>query len=40
MAAKGSNTGRRPGGKARTVLNDPELVVLMRLVEGGRFADI
>lgn len=40
MASADSKAGRRQGGSAKKVLNDPELIMLMRLVEEARFAEI
>lgn len=40
MATAGGKAARRQGGNARKILNDPELIALMRLVEAGRFAEI
>lgn len=40
MASADSKAGRRRGGDTRKILNDPELIMLMRLVDEARFAEI
>lgn len=40
MASAGRKGGRRQGGGARKILNDPELIMLMRMVGEARFAEI
>lgn len=40
MASTGGKAGRRHGGKGKSISNDPELIMLARLVNEARYAEI